>query len=171
MVKIECGGAAAKIAPSVGGIVTAHVGGLVLPGSAGALWSLSMHAAGHKGAEAIMYVMLGAALALPVQGPDTRIRVTREMRRTPVAVVVSPEQMYLYEHYAIAGARSGLLRRAFFSAAEAEAWLRREVWLSARNASPRARSTLDRERMPQGTPGSLPAPAHPAAQPRPAPES
>ena len=50
-----------------------------------------------------------------------------ELRAVPVAVVVSPEQMAVYEHVAQAAARSGAIRRAFLSRDAAQAWLREQV--------------------------------------------
>ncbi len=79
-------------------------------------------------------------VALPPIDPEHYGYVQPEFRSVPLAVVVTAEQLRVYERVTSAAAMSGVIRRAFLSREEAERWLRQqtralmanELWWSMR---------------------------------------
>lgn len=125
--KFDRGCATASYELADDGIACAHIGGLLVPANAGELSALLLKSGTERGAVGVLCSVHKALVALPPIEAHHYGYVPSELRAVPVAVVVSPEQMAVYEHIAQAAARSGAIRRAFLSRDEAQAWLREQV--------------------------------------------
>jgi hypothetical protein len=142
--KFDRGGATVSYELADDGIVCASIGGLLLPANAGEMSALLLKSGADLGACGVLCSVQTALVALPPIEAKHYGYVPSELRAVPVAVVVSPEQMAVYEHIAQAAARSGAIRRAFLSRDEAQAWLREQVralagsraWWSVHQAPP-----------------------------------
>jgi hypothetical protein len=140
MDKIDCGGALARFEIANDGIASARMHGLLVPANAGALSARLLQAGVDQAAAGIVCEVDRALVALPAIQAQHYSYVPTTQRGIPVAVVVSPEQWFVYEGIAQAAAQSGSIRRAFLSRAEAESWLREQAralvsnraWWSAR---------------------------------------
>lgn len=126
------------------GIVHASMSGLVVPANAGELSALLLEAGTVQGAPGVLCSVQKALIALPAIDPRHYSYVPPQLRGVPVAVLVTPEQMAVYEGIAAAAALSGTIRRAFLSREEAERWIREQaralaanrVWWSAHRSLP-----------------------------------
>jgi hypothetical protein len=144
MNNIDCGPGRATFEIANDGIVRAGFGGVVMIANAGALSGLLLEAGAAKGAVGVLCSVEKSLVALAPITPKHFNYVSHSLRHVPVAVVVTPEQLSVYEDVAESAALSGAMRRAFLSTEEAQAWLRDQVyslnanraWWSARR-SPR----------------------------------
>jgi hypothetical protein len=127
MQRIECGAATAGFDIGGDGIASARLHGLLVPANAGALSARLLQASVDLGAQGIVCEVDRALVALPTIDPAHYAYVPPGQRAVPVAVVVSAEQWLVYKDVAQAAARTGAIRRAFLSRAEAEAWLRQQA--------------------------------------------
>ena len=125
--KFQRGAATASYELSDDGIVCAHLGGVLVPANAGEMSALLLKSGADLGASGVLCSVQTALVALPPIEAKHYRYVPPELRAVPVAVVVSPEQMAVYEHIAQAAAPSGAIRRAFLSREQAQAWLREQV--------------------------------------------
>jgi hypothetical protein len=125
--KFDRGGATASYELADDGIACASIGGLLVPANAGELSALLLKVGADRGACGVLCSVQTALVALPPIEPQHYRYVLPELRSVPVAVVVSPEQMAVYERIAQAAALSGAIRRAFLSREQAQAWLREQV--------------------------------------------
>lgn len=134
MDRITCGPGTARIVRGNGAIVRANFGGVLTPCNAGALSALMLAAAVERGAQGVLGCVHGAVTALPPIIPAHYGCVPEPWRLVPVAVVVSEEQLPIYAGIGTAGAKAGVIRRAFVCVEQAEAWLRVEapVWAEVR---------------------------------------
>lgn len=127
--KINCGGAAARLDVGNDGIARADINGLLLPGAAWALaWTVLCEAKA-KQAAGIVTHLSGAALALPPVLPGNYTSAPDGVRGLPVALVVAPEQMHTYAGLSGSAAQNGFIRRAFLCPVQAREWLAAEVAL------------------------------------------
>ena len=127
MPRLERGAGHASFDFTVDDLVSAQLGGLVIPANAGELSAMLLRAGAERGARGVLCTVDRALVALPTIDPHHYGYVPPALRSVPVAVVVSAAQAAIYEHIADAAARSGAIRRAFLSRAEAERWLREQV--------------------------------------------
>jgi hypothetical protein len=126
------------------GFVEARLSGLIVPANAGELSALLLDAGSDCGATGVLSSVQTAMIALPPIDPQHYSYVPSEFRGIPVAVVVSPQQMAVYQGMTQAAAAAGTIRRAFLSREEAQAWLREQaralaanrVWLPRRRSPP-----------------------------------
>lgn len=109
------------------GIVTARLGGLVLPANAGGLSAQLLHAGAEQGAAGVLCTVQHALVALPPIDPQHYGYVPPALRSVPVAIVATAEQWPVYAGIAEAAARTGAIRRAFPSHEQAQAWLREQA--------------------------------------------
>lgn len=131
--KFDRGAGTASYVVSDDGIVCASMSGLVSPANAGELSALLLNAGNDMAAAGVVSTVQKALIALPVIDPRHYSYVPPELRRVPVAVVVTPEQMRVYEGIAEAAALSGTIRRAFLSQEEAQRWVREQARALAAN--------------------------------------
>jgi hypothetical protein len=125
--KFDRGAGTACYSLSDDGIVCARIGGLLVPANAGVLSALLLRAGTGRAATGVLCTVRSALIALPPIDPQHYRYVPPELRAVPVAVVVSPQQMGIYEHIAQAAALAGTIRRAFLSHDEAQAWIREQA--------------------------------------------
>lgn len=149
MDNIECGSASGLLRVDNDGVGTAHFSGLMVPANFLALGVLTMRAGIGRQAAGLLYRNDRAAICCdPVSMTAAYPTLAPALRALPVAFVVNAGQAELYEHVVRRAAAAGLLRRAFFSEAEARAWLARTVqaldanrsWWDARRWLPAAGS-------------------------------
>ncbi len=133
MDRIDCGAASAVFDFAEDGMVDARFTGLVVPANAGSLSGLLLSAGVERGAKGVLCSVEKALLALPPIDPRHYGYVPPALRSVPVAVVVHPEQLAVYEEIVQAAAVSGTIRRAFLSRAEAQEWLREQARALAAN--------------------------------------
>jgi hypothetical protein len=125
---IDCGSASGVLRVDNDGIGTAVFSGLLVPSNFLAIGVLSMRAGVERGATGLLYRNDMAAVCCdPVSMTAAYPTLAPALRALPVAFVVNAGQVELYEHVVRRAAHAGLLRRAFFSQAEARAWLARTV--------------------------------------------
>ena len=101
--------------------------GLLVPGNAGVLSALLLRVGADRHAPGVLCSVEKALVALPPIDPRHYGYVPPALRSVPVAVVVSPEQLSVYEGVAQAAAASGAMRRAFLSREQAQDWLREQA--------------------------------------------
>jgi hypothetical protein len=126
------------------GIVEARMSGLIVPANAGALSATLLQAGSDSVATGVLCSVQTAMMALPPIDPQHYNYVPAEFRGVPVAVVVSPQQLAVYQGMAQAAASVGTIRRAFLSREEARAWLEEQaralaanrVWRPTRRSPP-----------------------------------
>lgn len=133
MDKITCGSACLSLDVRADGIGTTHMRGLLCPGNAAALSARALAAGVERGASGVLSLVDKALVALPPLDPGHYRYVPAGLRRVPVALVVSPEQLNVYGGVTQAAAAAGTLRRAFLSREDAEGWLREQVRAIAAN--------------------------------------
>jgi hypothetical protein len=115
------------------GIVNASMVGLVVPANAGELSAMLLRAGSVRSATGVLCSVQKALIAIPPINPMHYSYVPPELRNVPVAVVLSPEQVGVYEHIAQAAALAGTIRRAFLSREEAHEWIREQARALAAN--------------------------------------
>ena len=108
-------------------MVDSRTSGLLVPANAGTLSGLLLSAGVERGAAGVLCSVEKALIALPPIDPRHYSYVPPALRSVPVAVVVHPEQLAVYEHIVQAAALSGTIRRAFLSRELAQEWLREQV--------------------------------------------
>ncbi len=144
MVRIHCGAATATVDMDRDRVAEARLGGVLLPANAGALSARILEAGVDAGAHGVLADLRGALVALPKIESAHYGYVPREMLAVPVALVVTLEQLAVYEQVVHAAADRGTIRRAFLSRQEAQEWLRQQaralaanqMWWSARRSPP-----------------------------------
>jgi hypothetical protein len=137
--KFDRGAGTVSYAVSDEGILCAQLGGLLVPANAGELSALLLQAGTDRAATGVLCSAQNALVALPPINAQHYSYVPPQLRAVPVAVLVSPQQMGIYERIAQAAALAGTIRRAFLSRDEAQAWIREQaralaaqrVWWSA----------------------------------------
>lgn len=115
------------------GTVCASMSGLVVPANASELSALVLKAGSDRAAIGVLCSVHMALIALPAIDPRHYAYVPPELSSVPVAVLVNPEQMAVYEGIAQAAALSGTIRRAFLSPEEAQRWIRDQARAMAAN--------------------------------------
>lgn len=128
MERIDYGAGSARCSLDDRGILDASLGGLLIPSNAGALSALLLRVAEQRSAAGVLCSVQNAVVALPPIEPAHYAYIPPSLRSVPVAVVVSPEQLPIYEDIGAAAAVSGAIRRAFLSREQAQQWL----WEQAR---------------------------------------
>ena len=121
MKRIDFGASTASFDFDDDGMVNASIGGLLVPANAGVLSALLLRAGADRAAPGVLCSVEKALVALPPIDPRHYGYVPPSLRSVPVAVVVSPEQLSVYEGVAQAAAASGAIRRAFLSREQAQA--------------------------------------------------
>lgn len=127
MERIEVGASRVSFGFDDDGMVNASLSGLLIPNNAGILSALLLRAGADRAAPGVLCSVERSLVALPAIGSWHYAYVPASLRAIPVAVVVSPEQMGVYEGVAQAAAAAGAIRRAFLSRPQAEAWLREQA--------------------------------------------
>ncbi len=127
MERIDFGTSTASFAFDDDGLVDASMSGLLVPGNAGALSALLLRVGADRHAQGVLCSVEKALVALPPIDPRHYGYVPPMLRSVPVAVVVSPEQLNVYEGVAQAAAATGAIRRAFLSREQAQDWLREQA--------------------------------------------
>jgi hypothetical protein len=131
---IECGGATGELHMSDDGIGTVVFSGLLVPANFLALGVLAMRAGIERQAGGLLYRNdLAAICCDPVSMTAAYPHLAPALRALPVAFVVNAGQAELYGHVVQRAAAAGLVRRAFFSEADARAWLQQVVRALASN--------------------------------------
>jgi len=125
--RIDCGPASAVFDFTEDGMVDARFSGLVVPANGGTLSGLLLSASAERGAAGVLCSVEKALIALPPIDPRHYAYVPPALRSVPVAVVVHPEQLGVYEEIVQAAATSGTIRRAFLSRELAQEWLREQA--------------------------------------------
>lgn len=127
MTRIDCGAGHAVFDFDDDGMVRARIGGLLLPGNAGALSALLLRAGADQDSPGVLCSVHQALVALPPIDPAHYNYVPPGLSAVPVAVVVSAEQFGVYAGITQAAAVSGAIRRAFLAPEPARAWLREQA--------------------------------------------
>jgi len=121
---IECGSASGAMRLDNDGIGTARFSGLMVPSNFLALGVLAMRAGVERGAKGLLYRNDVAAICCdPVSMTAAYPTLAPKLRALPVAFVVNAGQAELYGHVVQRAAAAGLIRKAFYSEAEARDWL------------------------------------------------
>ncbi len=124
MDSIECGSASGVLRVDNDGVGTACFSGLLVPSNFLAVSVLTMRAGIDHGAKGLLYRNDQAAICCdPVSMTAAYPTLAPALRALPVAFVVNAGQAKLYEHVVRRAGAAGLIRRAFFSEAEARVWL------------------------------------------------
>lgn len=146
--EINIGAGSARIEAG-GALASASLAGVVTQANSYTLSAALLDHVVRRGAAGVLCDTTGAALCLPPIEPEHYSYVPEDLRLVPVAVVVSPAQMAIYAAISQAGARAGVIRRAFLSRGHALAWLEEEaqVWAEVR-------ASLRVHRAPAGAPGT-----------------
>ena len=127
---IDCG--SVRVALQIGndGIGVAHFRGLLLPGNIQAVSALTLGAGAGCGVKGLLYRGDRAVVCCDAQSmAATYPMLTPRQRRVPVAFVVSAAQAALHERVVQRAGAAGVLRRMFYSPAEAHEWLTRTARL------------------------------------------
>jgi hypothetical protein len=131
---IECGSASGVLRLGNDGIGTARFTGLLVPVNFLAISVLTMRAAAARHATGLLYRNDQAAICCdPVSMTASYPNLAPALRALPVAFVVNAGQAELYEHVVKRAGAAGLMRKAFFSEAEAREWLFQSVQTLADN--------------------------------------
>lgn len=125
--RIERGSCTVNFEVDDEGFVRGEVGGAMLPGNAGPLAAALLRAGADHRSPGVLVSLRQALVALPRIDAKHYSHVPPSLRSVPVAVVVTPDQLWTYEEVAMAAAASGALRRAFLSMEQAQAWLREQA--------------------------------------------
>ena len=124
METIECGSASGVLRVDHDGVGTASFSGLMMPANFLALGVLAMRAGIGRGAKGLLYRNDQAAICCdPASMTAAYPTLAPALRSLPVAFVVNAGQATLYEHVVRRAGAAGLIRRAFYSEAEAREWL------------------------------------------------
>jgi hypothetical protein len=140
MERIEYGACAVTFELDRDGFVIGNVCGLMTPNNAGLVSALLLRAGADRGAAGLLVSTTKSLVALPRIDAEHYSHVPPLLRSVPVAVLIRPEQLGIYEDVAEAAAAQGVMRRAFLSREQAQAWLREQtrafqanqVWWRAR---------------------------------------
>ena len=131
---IECGTAACALRVGNDGIGTAVYGGLLLPENFPRLAARSMQAGADRHAKGLLScVDMAAVCCDPASMMEAYRDLPEQVRALPAAFVISPGQVELCDALMRGAGAAGLLRRAFFSEAEARAWLVQNIAAIAAN--------------------------------------
>ena len=121
---IECGSASGVLRIDNDGIGTGCFSGLMVPSNFLAMGVLAMRSGVGRGAKGLLYRNDQAAICCdPVSMTASYPTLAPALRALPVAFVVNAGQATLYEHVVRRAGAAGLIRRSFYSEAEARAWL------------------------------------------------
>ncbi len=121
---IECGSASGALRVDNDAIGTASFSGLMVPANFLAMGVLAMRAGIGQGAKGLLYRNEQAAICCdPASMTAAYPTLAPALRSLPVAFVVNAGQATLYEHVVRRAGAAGLIRRAFYSEAEAREWL------------------------------------------------
>jgi hypothetical protein len=121
---IECGSASGSLRVDNDGVGTAFFSGLMVPSNFLAMSVLTMRAGSGRGAKGLLYRNDQAAICCdPASMTAAYPMLAPALRALPVAFVVNDGQAGLYEHVVRRASAAGLIRRAFYSEAEAREWL------------------------------------------------
>lgn len=121
---IECGSANGVLRVGNDGVGAVHFSGLMVPSNFLALGVRSMRAGIDRGAKGLLYRNDQAAICCdPASMTASYPMLAPVLRALPVAFVVNAGQATLYEHVVRRAGAAGLIRRAFYSEAEAREWL------------------------------------------------
>jgi hypothetical protein len=121
---IHCGSASGALQIDNDGIGTARFSGLMVPSNFLALGVLTMGAAVSRDVRGLLYRNDQAAICCdPVSMTAAYPMLAPALRALPVAFVVNSGQATLYEHVVRRAGAAGLIRRSFYSEAEAREWL------------------------------------------------
>lgn len=149
METINCGSAGGVLRVGDDGIGTVAVSGLIVPSNFLAFAVLSMRAAVERGAVALLYRNEAVAICSdPVSMTAAYPTLAPALRALPVALVINPAHAEIFARVVQRAGAAGLLRRAFFSEADAREWLARTVqavsgnrhWWAARRSALAERS-------------------------------
>ncbi len=124
---IRCGPASVRYEVGNDRLARASWTGLVVPANAGQISAMLLEAGVRTGATGVIGSLAGTVLALPPVTSKYYEHVPSGLLDVPVAIVLSPEQAWLYEEVATEAALSGATRRAFLSFEQGEAWLRQQA--------------------------------------------
>ena len=127
MEQIEYGACAVKFELDDDGFVSGNVYGVMMANNAGALAALLLRAGADRESPGVLVSMEKTLVALPRIEADHYNHVPPVLRSVPVAVLILPEQLSVYEDVAQAASATGAIRRAFFSREQAQAWLREQA--------------------------------------------
>ena len=127
MERIEYGACAVKFELDDDGFVNGNVCGLMTPNNAGGLAAMLLRAGADRGSPGVLVSMQKTLVALPRIGAGHYDHVPPVLRSVPVAVLIMPEQLGVYEDVAQAASATGAIRRAFLSREQAQAWLREQA--------------------------------------------
>lgn len=125
--RIERGSCTVNFELDDDGFVRGEVGGAMLPVNAGPLSAALLLAGADHRSPGVLVSLTKTLVALPRIDAGHYGHVPLSLRSVPVAVVVTPDQLWTYEEVAMAAAASGAMRRAFLSLEQAQAWLREQV--------------------------------------------
>lgn len=134
MERIEYGACAVNFELDDDGIVNGEVRGVMLPNNAGALAAMLLRAGADQRSPGVLVSMQKSLVALPRIDAKHYSHVPYSLRSVPVAVLILPEQIGVYEDVALAAAASGAMRRAFLSRPQAQvvrALQANQVWRPA----------------------------------------
>jgi len=121
---IECGTGACSMRVDDDGICTTVYSGLLLPENFPRLAARAMQAGAERQARGLLSRVDKAAVCCDPASMMAAYRdLPAQVRALPAAFVISPGQVELCDALMRGAGAAGLLRRAFFSEAEARAWL------------------------------------------------
>lgn len=127
MERIECGACAVKFEIDRDGFVVGEAFGVMLPNNAGDLAATLLRVGADRGSPGVLVSTETTLVALPRIDADHYGHVPSFLRSIPVAVLILPEQLGIYEDVAKAAAATGVMRRAFLSREQAQGWLRKQT--------------------------------------------
>lgn len=131
---IECGTGACSMRVDGDGICTTVYSGLLLPENFPRLAARAMQAGAERQARGLLSRVDKAAVCCDPASMMAAYRdLPAQVRALPAAFVISPAQVELCDALMRGAGAAGLLRRAFFSEAEARAWLVQNIAAIAAN--------------------------------------
>ena len=144
MEKISCGSASVVYEIGNDGLLRACWKGLVLQNNAGEISARLLEVADAAGAAGVIGRMTDSVVGLPPVTSQHYAYVPTDLRAIPVALLISPEQNWVYSEVATEAALSGTMRRAFLSLEQGEVWAECQVraqranqaWWSTRRSQP-----------------------------------
>lgn len=95
--------------------------------NAGALGAMLLRAGADRRSPGVLVSMHKSLVALPRIDAKHYNHVPSALISMPVAVLILPEQLGVYEDVALAAVSSGAIRRAFLSREQAQDWLREQA--------------------------------------------
>jgi hypothetical protein len=127
MKRIEYGACAVKFELDDDGFVNGSVTGVMLPNNAGVLAAMLLRAGADHDSSGVLVSVQKTLVALPRIGVGHYDHIPSLLRSVPVAVLIMPEQLGVYEDVAQAASATGSMRRAFLSREQAHDWLREQA--------------------------------------------